>query len=450
MIEHSCRIYAGLVAAILLVSIASSMPHFASAATSPPVITVPLPITVFPTSSEGALVTYLNVTATGDESISQVSCNPTSGSLFHIGTTTVNCTATDAEGNIGSGSFTITVMPPSQTSTTLTVNTQDSNGNPINGMRVWLETYSGDVIKQAFTPHTFTIKTDTPYKVVLANFRSNVFDHWQDQASNTDRHRIILVDSDKTLVGVYSGKAGSTSASDLTVLSTDSNGNSINGMRVWLETYSGDVIKQAFTPHTFTIKTDTPYKVVLANFGSIVFDHWQDQTNNTDRHRIILVDSDTTLVGVYSGQGGSTNASELTVLSTDSNGNPINGMRVWLETYSGDVITQAFTPHTFTIKTDTPYKVVLANFGSIIFDHWQDQANNTDRHRIISINSDTTLNGVYSDQDDSHKKGKKDTDKDDDDKEKKCEPGKNDKYEKYEHVCNGDIDITKWRGRDAQ
>src|SRR2546428_8652743 len=258
MIEHSCRIEGGLVPANLLGGLGAPMPHFASAAISPPVITVPLPITVFPTSSAGALVTYLNVTATGDEPISQVSCNPASGSLFHIGTTTVNCTATDAAGNIGSGSFTITVMPPSQTSTTLTVNTQDSNGNPINGMRVWLETYSGDVITQAFTPHTFTIKTDTPYKVVMANFRSNVFDHWQDQA------------------------------------------------------------------------------------------------------------------------------------------------------------------------------------------------NNTDRHRIISVTSDTTLNGVYSDQDDSHKKGKKDTDKDDDDKEKKCEPGKNDKYEKYEHVCNGDGDITKWRGRDAQ
>src|SRR2546428_43600 len=251
MIENSCRIYAGLIAAILLVSIASSMPHFASAAISPPVITVPLSITVFPTSSAGALVTYLNVTATSDERISQVSCNPPSGSLFHIGTTTVNCTATDAAGNTGSGSFTITVMPQSQTSTTLKVNTQDNNGNPINGMRVWLETYSGAVIKQAFTPHTFTVKTDTPYKVVLANFRSNVFDHWLDQT------------------------------------------------------------------------------------------------------------------------------------------------------------------------------------------------NNTDRHRIISVNSDTTLNGVYSDQDDSHKKGKKDTDHDDDDKEKNCEPGKNDKYEKYEHVCNDTTDIIK-------
>src|SRR5256712_8546720 len=237
MIEHSCRIYAGLVAAILLVSIASSRPHSASAAIPPPVITVPLPITVFPTSSAGALVTYLNVTATGDESISQVSCNPTSGSLFHIGTTTVNCTATDAEGNIGSASFTMTVMPPSQTCTTLTVNTQDSNANPINGMRVWLETYSGDVITQAFTPHTFTIKTDTPYKVVLANFGSIVLDHWQDQANNTDRHRIILVDSDTTLVGVYSGQGGSTKASEMNVLKTDSNCNPNNGIRVWLETH---------------------------------------------------------------------------------------------------------------------------------------------------------------------------------------------------------------------
>src|SRR5437879_13820493 len=87
------------------------MPHFVSATTPPPVITVPLPITVFPTSSEGALVTYLNVTATGDKPISQISCNPPSGSLFNIGTTTVNCTATDAAGNIGNGSFTITVMP---------------------------------------------------------------------------------------------------------------------------------------------------------------------------------------------------------------------------------------------------------------------------------------------------------------------------------------------------
>src|SRR5207245_8358136 len=109
------------------------------------------------------------------------------------------------------------------TSTTVTVNTKDSNGNSINGMRVWLETYSGDVIKQAFTPYTFTIKTDTPYKVVLANFGSNVFDHWQDQTNNTDRHRIILVDSDKTLDGVYSDQDDSNNTYKRAIFSTDNN-----------------------------------------------------------------------------------------------------------------------------------------------------------------------------------------------------------------------------------
>src|SRR2546422_10144371 len=109
-------------------------------------------------------------------------------------------------------------------------------------------------------------------------------------------------------------------------------------------------------------------------------------------------------------------------------------MRVWLETYSGDVITQAFTPHTFTIKTDTPYKVVLANFGSIVFDHWQDQASNTDRHRIILINSDTTLVGVYSDQDDSKNKCKLDTFSKDNNKKQINETRKNDKTEKGEDI----------------
>jgi hypothetical protein len=38
-----------------------------------------------------------------------VSCSPTSGSSFPLGTTTVNCTATDGAGNQGRCSFTVTV-----------------------------------------------------------------------------------------------------------------------------------------------------------------------------------------------------------------------------------------------------------------------------------------------------------------------------------------------------
>jgi HYR domain len=39
-----------------------------------------------------------------------VACTPASGSAFHVGTTTVNCSATDAHGNEATGSFTVTVV----------------------------------------------------------------------------------------------------------------------------------------------------------------------------------------------------------------------------------------------------------------------------------------------------------------------------------------------------
>ena len=40
-----------------------------------------------------------------------MSCDPASGSTFPVGTTTVNCTATDGSGNKATGSFTVTVTP---------------------------------------------------------------------------------------------------------------------------------------------------------------------------------------------------------------------------------------------------------------------------------------------------------------------------------------------------
>jgi hypothetical protein len=44
-----------------------------------------------------------------------ISCNPPSGSVFPIGDTEVECSATDEAGNTGTASFTITVNPPPPT-----------------------------------------------------------------------------------------------------------------------------------------------------------------------------------------------------------------------------------------------------------------------------------------------------------------------------------------------
>ncbi len=86
---------------------------------TPPVVTVPGNMTAEATSAAGAVVSF-NATATDETSPANpaVTCLPASGSTFALGTTTVNCSATDDHGNTGINSFTITVQdttPPTIT-----------------------------------------------------------------------------------------------------------------------------------------------------------------------------------------------------------------------------------------------------------------------------------------------------------------------------------------------
>jgi len=70
--------------------------------TTPPVVTVPSNISVSTPSSSGITSTF---TASASDNVSgslSTSCNPLSGSLFPIGTTTVTCYAIDGAGNLGS------------------------------------------------------------------------------------------------------------------------------------------------------------------------------------------------------------------------------------------------------------------------------------------------------------------------------------------------------------
>jgi hypothetical protein len=76
--------------------------------TTPPSLKLPSDITAQATGPAGAAISY-TATATDlvDGSV-PVSCTPASGSSFPIGTTTVNCSATDAHGNTATGSFKVT------------------------------------------------------------------------------------------------------------------------------------------------------------------------------------------------------------------------------------------------------------------------------------------------------------------------------------------------------
>jgi hypothetical protein len=77
--------------------------------TTPPSLSLPADITVDADSPAGAAVSYA-ASATDNASPILISCSPTSGTTFSIGTTTVNCSATDAFSNVANGSFTVHVV----------------------------------------------------------------------------------------------------------------------------------------------------------------------------------------------------------------------------------------------------------------------------------------------------------------------------------------------------
>lgn len=82
---------------------------------TPPVVTVESK-TVEATGPDGATTTYAASATDNVDGPLTPACSPASGSLFGLGATTVTCEATDAAGNTGTGTGTITVVdttPPS-------------------------------------------------------------------------------------------------------------------------------------------------------------------------------------------------------------------------------------------------------------------------------------------------------------------------------------------------
>ncbi|NOT13701.1 MAG: HYR domain-containing protein [Methylococcaceae bacterium] len=107
--------------------------------TTPPVLSLPANIVTTATSATGALVNYSASASDAVSGVRPVSCSPLSSSTFSIGTTTVNCSASDTAGNTANGSFTVTVnspttpTPPSVSSVDLRVTGSVSTATPRKG-----------------------------------------------------------------------------------------------------------------------------------------------------------------------------------------------------------------------------------------------------------------------------------------------------------------------------
>lgn len=84
--------------------------------TTPPSITCPEDITVEQGTADGTAVTFTCTATDICDADPTIVCDPLSGTVFPLGTTSVICTATDDSGNQSSCSFTVTVVdttPPS-------------------------------------------------------------------------------------------------------------------------------------------------------------------------------------------------------------------------------------------------------------------------------------------------------------------------------------------------
>jgi sugar lactone lactonase YvrE len=135
--------------------------------TTPPVITVPSNITMAATSANGAVVTYTVTAVDAVDGNLTPSCAPASGSTFVLGTTTVNCSATDSHSNQSHASFTVTVQDTTPPMITVPANITAA-ATSANGSVVAYTATATDLVDGSLTPtcvpasgSTFTIGTTT-------------------------------------------------------------------------------------------------------------------------------------------------------------------------------------------------------------------------------------------------------------------------------------------------
>jgi hypothetical protein len=97
----------------------------------PPILSLPAGIQAEATSASGAIVVFSASASDASPTNPAVNCSPASGSTFALGSTTVNCSATDDAGNIANGTFNVTVVDttaPSLSGTPADISLEATNG----------------------------------------------------------------------------------------------------------------------------------------------------------------------------------------------------------------------------------------------------------------------------------------------------------------------------------
>jgi hypothetical protein len=188
---------------------------FLTADTNPPVLDLPVDVGAEATGPMGAVVAYV-VSATDAEDGEIVpSCAPASGSTFALGTTAVECSATDAAGNTASGSFPVNVVDTTAPVLTVPADISVEATGPL-GAVVTYQASATDTVDGTLTP-----SCTPPSGSTFPLGATRVICTATDAAGNSAdaRFNLTVVDSTAPVVTV---------PEDLTVTTSDPAGASVN------------------------------------------------------------------------------------------------------------------------------------------------------------------------------------------------------------------------------
>lgn len=320
----------------------------------------------------------------GDNTVSYLtSVESVSKTYSAAGTYSAVATARDSAGRTATSvpvAITIT-----QGTSTLTVNTVNAAGNPINGYYSTLS-QNGALIKSAFSPASFTLNSGQTYQVSVSDYGSYMFDHWSD--GSTDRQKTVTGGQAATLTAYYKTSAPAPAPEPeeaaLTVKSVDLSGKAITGLWTTIKK-DGATVKTGYTPLTYTAQAGSTYEVSVSNYQNYAFDHWSDGSKSSTLK--VPVNADTAITAYYS--TGSTEVT-LTVKTVGLDGSSITGL--WT-VISGSGSATGFSPLSYTANSGSQYTVTIGEWANYKFDHWDNGS--TSKSRTITPNSNTALTAYY-------------------------------------------------------
>jgi len=255
----------------------------------------------------------------------------------------------------------------------------------------WITIRSGNTTVQAgYTPFAFTGNSGTQYTITVSDNQERVFDHWEN--GSTSRSRTVNLASATTITAYYNSLALTQMA--LNVNAANLAGYDIAGIYTTIKTSNnGTVLVAKNTQLTFAATSGTTYTVTPSDLEVLgvkryQFERWND--GNTTRIKTVTPTSPMTLTAYY--KSGNGTSQTVSVNSATLSGTVLSGIYMAISPAT-NTDASGYTPRTYTLYPDVSYTLTAQDYGSYVFDHWENGA--TAKARTITPVSGMALKAFF-------------------------------------------------------